>query len=577
MKIRYRFLPVFSIVCSFLTGCINDEYDLNKLQHNDYQVLDNAVAPLGCTKRLYLPEMLTELEIHDVLSIDDAGNYYVNVHSGNLFKSITVPEFHFAGYDEENPHETTLKSPLVIPSLDPGHVTPSITFDDIVFDIELEQNDLPEMITYISQADVSSSLTIKFQYDKSSLPADKVWFTKGLRVLFPEWIVLGDVPEGFIKEDVHTITATEDFYIEPDNSSLSVGLDALDFTRLPEGQGFIGTGKLHIDAEVVISGNIYMRTDDCIQAGTYTPVITAFLHMDRMDVDYALAEVDLASESAVRMDIPLGTLGSLLDHDQYTLDIHDLRMNVALTSSIPADVSLSTSLQAFDGNAEDPVWSAPQLMFALPEGSWAAPSESFYSFSESGQGAPTGYQNVAVEGLDDIFADAPDVVSVGITAELPEGEYIRLVPGDEFAVEAGYTMSLSPFGPGFSISSSQLIEGLDVSLTDITLHKALLKFNLVNTIPLGFELGAAALDEAGDVIPHIEVKLDSKVAGGTLDSPSVSPVVLTLTSDGPLEFSSILVNIYTEASSANVVLNKEQYIQLTDISITLPEGAGFTI
>ena len=54
-------------------------------------------------------------------------------------------------------------------------------------------------------------------------------------------------------------------------------------------------------------------------------------------------------------------------------------------------------------------------------------------------------------------------------------------------------------------------------------------------------------------------------------------MALNVTNYGPLEFDGIKLTFSATSATDYAALNKNQYIQLTDISLTLPQGVSYTL
>ena len=217
-----------------LTSCVNEEYDLNKIEVGDIGLLEGVTAPLGSTDKIMISNIVDLDLAGDFLMTDEQGNFYLMMSDEDLLsETVEIPDFKFDGYDDENPHDFTIDSPIVIPaSLDPSFETPVIEFTDVEYDIEIDQRNIPDLVKGIEYADVTSDLIVKFEYDQSSLPFTQVMISKGTKITFPEWVVLGQLPAGCKRLSDHEIELDSDLAIKPSGSEIDFPLDAIDFTKL---------------------------------------------------------------------------------------------------------------------------------------------------------------------------------------------------------------------------------------------------------------------------------------------------------------------------------------------------------
>lgn len=561
---KILFSTLFSSV--LMTGCVNEEYDLEKIDVGDVNILENVSLPVGSTKEFVLSEILDKAGYAEYLSVAQDGSYYFHATDGRISKQVTVPVFQFSGYDDENPHMTKAAEGIIMGSVDPDFTTPPIPFENVVFDIEIDQADIPEIVRDVKYADVTTSVIVRFKYEIADLPFEKIWLSEGLTIVFPEWIVLGNPPAGCQKVDSHAIVLSEDYSIEPDNTGMSFDITALDFSKMPENQGIVAPGKLHIDAEVILSGSLFLRAADCPQSltGIFTPVFTSYLHMDPMTINYVLADLDLESETSNEYRFSLKDFTEFADGEQFKPDVNAFSLKIDVASTIPAPVFISSVFATYDEGTSEPESISEVQKMEIP--------------GESQDKAATASYNFTQDQLGSLFSPLPDYLVITSMADLVAPENgLRLVPGDEFGLDMTYSLDMSPFGPAFRINYETELTGLDVSVSDLSLAKAVIKLNALNTIPLNINLTAVATDVDGNALSNIKAEVNTDIRGGTMESPAVTPVVITLTSEGHLEFDGIRLAMAAVPASGTVSLKKEQYIQFTDISLNLPEGVGITI
>jgi len=108
---------------------------------------------------------------------------------------------------------------------------------------------------------------------------------------------------------------------------------------------------------------------------------------------------------------------------------------------------------------------------------------------------------------------------------------------------------------------------------------AVLEMDIINTIPVDFEISAICLDSSGNELNDTQVTVDNKIAAGSLTSPTNTPVKLTINSkSGKIDISSIKLNMRGSVSDPKffgVCLNRNQGLEINDIVLTLPDGIGF--
>ena len=563
-----------------LCSCVNEEYDLEKVKIDEIHILDDISAPLGGTKKFMLADLFSGFDSEEYLKTDKDGNYYVEFVGEKVSTDIEVPGFSFAGYSDQNPHKTTVQTAIDIPQLLPGIVikpaivTDPIKFDNVEFDIKLTQTDLPKEIIDVKYADVDSKLIVKFGYEQNSLPFSKIWISTGAQIKFPEWIIIGQAPSGFEKIDSHTLKSTSDIGVTPSNTSISIQLDALDFTKMPEGQGITTPGIFHIDAKVELSGSVYLTSDEYTNTGSgpFSPTLVSYLQMDPMTIQSVTVQLDLTELGSTEFDASLSEIAESMGDIDATIDLSGLRLNVGVASTLPADINLASTINtSYVSSNDSRQYELGSIL--IPKGDVNAPGSAYYSISEDGTGAPENYKDMAVQNWNTLLSPIPDVVRFSMLPSFADkSAYVTIAPGSSYSLELEYSFSSNAFGPAFRIETTQTFDGMGVSFDGAEISSAVLSLNAINTTPIELSVAAKAIDAEGNILSTITAEVDSSIKGGTLDNPAVTPVKLTLRSTGPVDFDGLILTFAASSASDCAVLNCNQYLQLTDMALSLPDG-----
>ena len=111
----------------------------------------------------------------------------------------------------------------------------------------------------------------------------------------------------------------------------------------------------------------------------------------------------------------------------------------------------------------------------------------------------------------------------------------------------------------------------ELNLEQIGLKKAALHLDVENTIPLDFTVDLYACDGNGQRIETIQF-FDS----GTVSVPgrSTDSLCLTLTSQGDLRFSSLVLTLTASSNPAlaGIHFNQSQAIRFSNLYLELPDG-----
>lgn len=168
--------------------------------------------------------------------------------------------------------------------------------------------------------------------------------------------------------------------------------------------------------------------------------------------------------------------------------------------------------------------------------------------------------------------------------ELVSGLKLGPVPFSEITydieidhVSVDYSLTCDAFGKDFQIAINEDFTGLGLEIHDVDLAQAQVKFTLTSALPFDFNFSAQALDAAGNVLETISVEADGGINGGTVESPAVNHLTVNLINEGDLVLDGVRLSMSAKVSGERAVLNKDQYIQITDISVCLPKGITYCI
>lgn len=567
----YRSLTALSSFV-LLVSCVNEDYDLTKINLDTLSGLKGLAVPVGSTDRFVLKDILPE-DIGDfAMSVDQDGNLMLSMDGHVDSDEISVPYFTLDGYYDDKIETTTVLDPIYVSGIgdNSDFVSESVPFNDIVYNINIHQTDIPKEIIDVRYADVTSLISISFDYNSSLYPFEMFWIASGSSVCFPEGVILDDAPAGFERVSDHEMVFKNDFAVYPSGSHANFPIIGVDFTEFPENQGFITRGEFYVNFDVVISGSVFIRAQDCMQEGVFEPEFNSVIYLEKAVINSVTASVEIDEDMRtlerkfIVKDVP-----EYLKGDATCLDFNALRLNLSIDNRLPFNGLFSTSFATYSQDNHIALWESQIDDLILP-----SLSAAHYSLSEDGTGAPEGYADVPVSGLNSFLRRLPDSYIVKGEME-PQDEYIDIVPGSVYGMSLDYEF-IAPlsFGPDFRLQITEDIHNLNVDIQEVTVSKVIVKLDAVNAVPLAFMLEAQAIDAEGNVIESISAAIDKTIVAGTLDSPSVNPVQITFTAQGKLSFEGIRLTV-TADSPAEAPLNDNQYFMFDNISLHLPEGITY--
>ena len=576
MKRTISFLSGLVMIMSVIS-CVNEEYDLEKIQIDEISGLEGIALPVGSSKVISINDFLA-LDEDGYVRTDDEGYFFVSLSDEVLNESYKLDEFSFNGYNSKDPMSFYVNESVTVPSsVTDMDFQAVVNMPDQVCEIEITQSNIPEIVSEIRYADVSSQIIVKFVFDKNNLPFNNIYFKAGTLINIPEWIILGDVPSVFKVNDSNQVEFVKDVAIASNGTTFEFPIDAVDFTILPQGQGIISQGQLYLKPSLTLTNiKIILKSSECTAAGTYRPRLDAYVSVDPMTVEsICLSGIDLGDTGNFAQDVDLtGLLPEMLNSENVVCDLDDLSLKLWLRNSLPFSGAIKAEIDTYSNGTDSPLHEFEiNFPFAMgPAGQYIE-----HVYTEAGENGAN-----KVDGFDSILNPVPDYLrintNVTVDSEGEGADYGVLRPGETYSVSCGYefTAPLS-FGKDFRMTINEDITGLNLSISEVELAQAQLKFNLVNSLPLDLLLSAKALDADGNELDYIDIELLGVIKGGTLLSPSNNAMVLTVTNDGELKIDGFRLYMTALVSLDDARLNKHQYIQLTDISISLPEGATYKL
>lgn len=561
---------------------INEDYDLKNIKIDKIAGFEGIVVPIGSTANFSISDYLNLDEVGELIKTDEAGNFYISLSDSELLnQSYTVESFSLNGYETPEPYKFGVDTPLTIPAIDLGqNIELKLPFEDVNYTVEIRQSNISSMISGIKYVDVTSDLLLQFQYDKQQVPFDVVYIAAGTSLEFPEWIILGQVSEVFSKVAPNKVEFKDNTAIADGGISLHFPIDMIDFRNIPEGQGITSDGNLYLEASAKLSnGNIVVNSSDCTKPGTYTPSLSTYIHLDPMTVDaICLSNINLGDAVSISQEISLAeSLPELLYSEGIVLDLNDLKLKINLNNGLPFSGKVNTEIDTY-ADAGTTLLHNYKIDFPFyfdPESKGVE-----YEYTESGENS-----SIKIDDFDSLLNPTPDFlrINAGLVVDSSDEEnYGVITPGSTYTVKCGYEFIVPlSFGQDFLLSFTQDIADLGVNvdgeIEGLELSVAELNFNLVTSLPFDFELSAQPLDAEGNVLENLTAEVIGDIKGGSVESPMLNPITLKVTNNGSLNFDGVRLSLKATVSQENAVLNNNQFIQLRNISISLPEGAAYTL
>lgn len=566
-KISGYALAVLAFLC-IQVSCINQDYDMKKVVSGESTLFENISLPVGNIEKISISEILS-FEDAPYLHKDSSGDYYLNILSDSQSSSFTIPDILM---QEEVKFEdiivnfsTGVFGGIDVSKLPDTKISYSSLNSNRLLDTFMPINidaKLPSEIKGIKDVSLDTHLMCNFEVNGA------LYVSEGFQMIFPDYIYLSKDCETADYEIIneHILQFRSDTRIDADHPLVLT----LDFSRISVPEGSIEGSIFHVEDEVEIKGDFYIMTSDY---PSIPNTIRFVMHLSMNELSINSAEVKLD----VDMDVPedeiiISGIPELLKGDGICADIYNPQISMKISNSTP----LSFSINAEIGSDEV----AEAVRITQEDGVHVdADAVSTYLISNHPVSVPSGTVNIVKPQLGEIVRILPEKLYISEFNIITSDEYVTLETGVEYKAEVEYdlTMPLS-FGDRLYLSFEQNIENLSLNAM---LKSVLFEMDMVNTIPVDFDLKAVCIDEYGNEVSGTKVEMDKTIAAGSHESPTVTPLVLRISNDaGKINIDGLKLKLTAKAGDkkfTGINLNENQGLEIRNISMTLPDGIGLEI
>ena len=242
-------------------------------------------------------------------------------------------------------------------------------------------------------------------------------------------------------------------------------------------------------------------------------------------------------------------------------DLSEMVLKLSIDSGIPAVFTVNSQLETFRNGALQRSYLVENL--EVPYG------KTEYFLSENADGSAG---SVRVPELGKLLSPVPDEFKISALDVFATDDQLALVtPGEVYDLTCAASVRTPiSFSKNTHFKVSAPLEA-ELNLEQIGLKKAVLHLDVENTIPLDFTVDLYACDGNGQRIETIQF-FDS----GTVSVPgrSTNSLCLTLTSQGDIRFSSLVLTLTASSNPAlaGIHFNQSQAIRFSKLYLELPDG-----
>ena len=576
-----------------MNGC-DDSYDLNKLG-GDVTLFENGVsAPVGDTDKFYLKDFIEENEF---LKVDDQGRYMIE-YSGQESTSLSFPvidvpaiapvftstHLDFFESVRSNPEleslisiiETAMggdfdhysaipevKNPLTgenIPLVVPGvHAQ----IERSVERFEIDIYDIPEELISVSSIGLGEGAEVEFSLHAEGFPKTIDEITLDFYIHPPVQLHITPVDESIevVRQDYFHVKHTLPCIDGKLDDKVLFRLEEIVFSEPMERDA---DGKLAIFAEMDYEGRIDIDSE--FDLAGWTPVLD--LNVQFAISDFTVDAVDARVQAAIdpiSFSQEISGLPEILTQSGNCLDLEYLTFALNINNGTPATLEADFMLQStfHDETTSGEIGTEKPLVVEANK-----LQHIVISNDEQYAGQP-GY----IPRLNEVMYKIPRLLALKANPRIPATD-IKLNLNDEFNVAIDYSLAVPiVFGGDFQLSLSGDFGdlGADIAALSENAVEVELAANIVSTLPIDVELNVKPVDANGNVLKGITLTGVPLTVKGNETTPL--DIIVSATANNELDkLYTLQYELAGRAAGDSNELRPDQYLQFTDITLSLPQG-----
>lgn len=560
-----------------LTSCIDDSYDLDDIDLT-INVGGDLGVPTSSTEQYTISDVL---DLSSTSSIKATGDQYGYAKGDYVLVENGDPSYSTVNIDTQDVKNITCDPTNVKLSFTSQGTNQDVdqTIEGIHSKVKLSDDNIDKQLLSLTRIDANVKLDMGFKLEASTGFKGSLTLMPGFTLTYPEgWTIdlYDQSMASYCKVEGRKLifTAAKKF-TTASGLSIPLKVTSFDFTSMPAGEGLYKPGHFLVNGELLTSGPVRVSTGSTA-AGTAIdlnvkitpriPAMTITAITGKID-----PKVDIDNSSFEINDIP----DFLAEEDNY-LDLTDPRIVLNVNNGSPVDINLNAVVEAVTKNG-----GVRQIGIGDAHGTSQvmvkASSQNKIVLSATGN-AVEGTTVVKVPGLSELLAKIPDRINIkDVTAKVPSNKEYTIRLGSKFSVVTGYEAVVPlAFGENLRLSYSTDETGWDEDLSKYNFNEVTATMKVENSIPLEMVPEVQALDVFGHVIEDVTATVEGKVEGGSVASPTMSELRVTLRSNadniGRLDGLHLEFKVTSSPKHVGEALNEAQALRFTEIRLKLKGG-----
>lgn len=561
----YKRIALLATLPLLAISCVDKNYDIAKLD-KEMTLFGNGInVPVGSTSKVLLDKIFDiESQGGEYLSTDAAGNYvlqFKNTDAG-MSASFNIPAMNFENAISIESDTTTVNAAEFAGLIVPADQEKTYTLNKLEIPIDLDVA-VPDGLSDIKWIELNSSMNLILD---ANIPIANL--KAGYGINFPSFMTLeaiGSIP-GFKIENDHIIRFVETVNLGTPKS-FKVAIKKMDISKLPAGQG-VKDGRLVVHQTAVTEGNEVLVIGD---GATQVPA-TVDLIIDGSIDNVSVSQINAKISKSVDIPTSVTKISGLPEFlKKSTIKMDNCTVKFLVNNDSPFDLTMGMLISSTGGNFEgqnelqlsDLQINKGKNVLFLSNGSAPTPADATAS--------------VIVPNINDVFGGIPEQISIkNGTAALKADGYTTIPGNISGQVSAGFEFSAPlSFQAGGELSFDMSISDLNLNLESYGAEAIQIAMDAVNAIPMDFNITLGkAYDSSGTPInPKLEI--NPSIKAGTLAAPATTHVTLSLSAPGVKSVGRLEL-VLTATSKGGEKLNKDQFMQFSNIIASLPNGITIT-
>lgn len=550
-----------------LNSCqVDDAYDLDKEIDKTITVGGDLTIPGSNTDNMMLKDLL-EIEDGSAVVTDEEGNYILQQAGSSNSTEIDIPGVTistaggFSGVEVDgvsNPGGSN----ITIPD------NTSIGIDENIA-IDINSDGITSVLKELVSANTNCVGTkVVVRLSKTGY-ADISAKMSDFKVEFPEFMTIETQDENWEVTEGRILTLKNEGSSFSESVEIPVNITKIDFEK--NGAEYIYNSNVKDNNVISLNGGIVLKGDIALEGSMGSGASVSLkidVESESIDVNKVTAvvdpEVDIEIDDMNITDIP-----DFLNDENVAIELTDPRLFFTVTNPSPIEVKFGAVLTPVK-TGMDNLESVQIKDITIPAG-----CSNYVICIHQNAGMDGDIQadsKVVVENLNSIIRNIPEKIQVSnVEVKLPE-EAISIETGKHYDLATAYEVKTPlMFSEGTEIVYTETMDGWGSDLEDIEFNTVEATMTVDNQLPLGVEMDAVAVDNAGNALSNVNVDINMDIKAGT-----TSDVKFTVsTTDGSikgLDGLKLTVTATGSENTSNVNLNENQYIKITDLKLKLKGG-----